>query len=172
MVLQPSTPEEFGRFLAAEAEKRQRGTHATAPAPPASASMPAAQGPAPAAPKQRRSVTLAGDRRGMFHVAARVEDKPVRLMVDTGARLVTLTTGDAARLGIRPKPADYTVETRTANGTGRAARVQLGTIQVGEIVVKDVPALVTPGAHVSLLGMSFLSRIRFIHDRGKLVLEQ
>jgi aspartyl protease family protein len=41
-------------------------------------------------------------------------------------------------------------------------------------VVRDVPALVHPDESlgVNLLGMSFLSRLRWTHERGKLVLEQ
>ena len=41
-------------------------------------------------------------------------------------------------------------------------------------MVRDVQALIVPdGAlKVNLLGMSFLSRVRWTHERGRLVLEQ
>jgi aspartyl protease family protein len=56
----------------------------------------------------------------------------------------------------------------------RAALVQLAMVEIGNIVVRDVSALVhrdeTLG--VNLLGMSFLSRVRWTHERGKLILEQ
>ena len=44
----------------------------------------------------------------------------------------------------------------------RAAMVQLGMVEVGNIVVRDVPALIHPdeALGVNLLGMSFLSRVR------------
>jgi aspartyl protease family protein len=47
-------------------------------------------------------------------------------------------------------------------------------VEVGEITVRDVTALVVPDAalNVNLLGMSFLSRVRWTQDRGQLVLEQ
>ena len=56
----------------------------------------------------------------------------------------------------------------------KAALVQLRTVEVGDIVVRDVPALVHPdkALGVNLLGMSFLSRVRWTHERGKLVIEQ
>jgi aspartyl protease family protein len=56
----------------------------------------------------------------------------------------------------------------------RAALVQLRMVEIGNIVVRDVPALVhaDEALGLNLLGMSFLSRVRFTHDRGKLVLEQ
>jgi aspartyl protease family protein len=56
----------------------------------------------------------------------------------------------------------------------RAALVQLAMVEIGNIVVRDVSALVhrdeTLG--VNLLGMSFLSRVRWTHEQGKLILEQ
>jgi aspartyl protease family protein len=56
----------------------------------------------------------------------------------------------------------------------RAALVQLAMVEIGNIVVRDVSALVhrdeTLG--VNLLGKSFLSRVRWTHERGKLILEQ
>ena len=62
----------------------------------------------------------------------------------------------------------------TANGEGRAARVDLGRVELGDIVVRDVVAIVMPDEMlaVNLLGMSFLSRVRWSHERGNLVLEQ
>jgi aspartyl protease family protein len=40
--------------------------------------------------------------------------------------------------------------------------------------VRDVPALVVPDnvLNVNLLGMTFLSRVRWSHERGRLMLEQ
>jgi aspartyl protease family protein len=62
----------------------------------------------------------------------------------------------------------------TANGMTRAALVQLGMVEIGNIVVRDVPALVhsDEALGVNLLGMSFLSRVRWTHERGKLIIEQ
>ena len=56
----------------------------------------------------------------------------------------------------------------------RAAMVQLGMVEVGDIVVRNVPALVQPdeALSVNLLGMSFLSRVRWSYERGRLVIEQ
>ena len=56
----------------------------------------------------------------------------------------------------------------------RAALVQLATVEIGDITVRNVPALVHPdeALGVNLLGMSFLSRVRWTHERGKLIIEQ
>ena len=41
-------------------------------------------------------------------------------------------------------------------------------------MLRNVPALVQPdeALGVNLLGMSFLSRVRWTHERGRLILEQ
>jgi aspartyl protease family protein len=64
---------------------------------------------------------------------------------------------------------------RTANGTVRGAPTRLDRVEIGDVVVRDVAALVLPDRALSnnLLGMSFLSRLRhFEYSDGKLVLEQ
>jgi aspartyl protease family protein len=57
----------------------------------------------------------------------------------------------------------------------RAAPTQLDTVEVGDLLVRDVAAVVLPDEALSdnLLGLSFLSRLRrFEYSDGKLVLEQ
>jgi aspartyl protease family protein len=120
-----------------------------------------------------RMVVL-GARDGHFAAEGRVDGRPLLFMVDTGASQIALRASDAARLGYRPRPQDYTVRVSTANGEGRAARVELGRVEVGEIMVRDVAALVVSddALGVNLLGMSFLSRVRWHHEQGRLVIEQ
>jgi aspartyl protease family protein len=121
-----------------------------------------------------RTVTLHSDGRGHFQVDARVDGRHIDFMVDTGASMIALRETSAARLGIHPTPRDYTVRTQTANGVGRAARVQLNRVEISGITVRDVEAFVVPdeALAMNLLGMSFLSRVKWTHDRGRLVLEQ
>jgi aspartyl protease family protein len=121
-----------------------------------------------------RTVTLQPDRRGHYQVGANVEGWPVQFIVDTGASAIVLRETEAARLGIHPSMSDYTVRTQTANGIGRAARVRLNRVEVEGITVYDVMAFIVPDDSLSmnLLGMSFLSRVKWTHDRGRLVLEQ
>ena len=121
-----------------------------------------------------RTVTLQGDRRGHFQVDARVDGRLIEFMVDTGASTIALRESSAARLGIFPKPGDYTGRTQTANGIAKVAPVMLGRVEVNGIIVRDVRAYVLPDSSlgVNLLGMSFLSRVKWTHDKGRLVLEQ
>jgi aspartyl protease family protein len=122
-----------------------------------------------------RSMMLESDRQGHFKVAARVNGQQIDFMVDTGASLVTLRESDAAAVGIRPMPADYTAVVSTANGKIKAARAKLDRVEIGDITVFEVPALVLPDEALSnnLLGVSFLSRLRrYEFANGRMVLEQ
>jgi aspartyl protease family protein len=128
----------------------------------------------PTSVSNSRTVTLLPGNDGHFWTDARVDGRRLELVVDTGASQIALRAGAAARLGIHPAPRDYNVKVSTANGITRAALVQLRMVEIGNIVVRDVPALVHPdeALGVNLLGMSFLSRVRWTHERGKLILEQ
>ena len=121
-----------------------------------------------------RSVTLSRGNGGHFWTDARIDGRRLELIIDTGASQIALRAGDAARLGIHPVPRDFTINVSTANGITRAALVQLRMVEVGNIVVRDLPALVhaDESLGVNLLGMSFLSKLRWTHERGKLILEQ
>ncbi len=68
----------------------------------------------------------------------------IDFIVDTGASTIALRETAAAKLGIHPTPRDYTVKMQTANGVGKAARVQLDRIEINGITVRDVAALVIP----------------------------
>lgn len=125
-------------------------------------------------PMPGRSIVLSKGRNGHFKAEARIDGRRIDVLVDTGASHIALRQSDAAKLGIYPRSSDFTVRVSTANGITKAAPVQLRTVEVGDIAVRDVTAIVHPdeGLSVNLLGMSFLSRLRWSHDRGKLVLEQ
>jgi aspartyl protease family protein len=130
--------------------------------------------PQPATSGGSRSTTLVSDRAGHFQVDARIDGRNIQFIVDTGASMVALRESSAARLGFFPKASDYTVRTQTANGVGRAARFRLNRVEVNGITVYDVEAFVVPDEQLStnLLGMTFLSRLKWTHDRGRLLLEQ
>jgi len=122
-----------------------------------------------------RSVTIARDGRGHFQTDGRIDGRRIGFMVDTGASVVALNESAAAQVGIRPLRSDFTATVNTANGTLKAARARLASVEVGGIVVHDVEAMVLPDAALSenLLGLSFLSKLRrYEFAGGKLVMEQ
>ncbi|HEY1736533.1 MAG TPA: TIGR02281 family clan AA aspartic protease [Methylovirgula sp.] len=115
------------------------------------------------------------DASGNYLVDAEIEGHPIRMMVDTGATYVSLTNEDASAIGLRPAPADYRYRTMTANGVGVAAKVQIGTLRLGEMEFYNVEAFVMPQGALgtSLLGMSALSQLAKVEiSGGRLVLRQ
>ena len=144
------------------------------PTPVMIAARPAAPTPQPA-PTDSRSVIVSRDGRGHFQLDARVDGRRLTFMVDTGASVIALTADDAATLGIHPSASEFTALVSTANGTVRAAPVELDRVEIEDITVRNVAAMVLPDGALrdNLLGMSFLSRLhRWEFADGKLVLEQ
>jgi aspartyl protease family protein len=109
----------------------------------------------------RGAVALTADGTGHFSATPSVNGTRVAMLVDTGASVVVLSEEDAGRAGLRPLPADFTARMTTANGTTFGAPVVLREVRLGDIVLRDVKAVVLPRDRLngSLLGMSFLSRL-------------
>ena len=98
---------------------------------------------------------------GQFWTDARVNSGYVRFLVDTGASAVALTLNDAKKAGIRTDDLVYNVPVQTAGGTNYAAMVELKSISIGAITIRNVRALVVPdGLHTSLLGMTYLGQLQ------------
>ena len=122
-----------------------------------------------------RTVTIRRDDHGHFRVPGVIDGRRMGFMVDTGASVVALNEREASRIGIHPAQREYVAQVSTANGTVRAARTRLASIEIGGIVVRNVDALVLPNEALSenLLGMSFLSRLRrWEYSGGRLILEE
>ena len=121
------------------------------------------------------TVELRAGSYGQFRARADINGSDTKVLVDTGASSVALTDEDARDAGIYPDPSDYTVRIQTANGIGKAAPVIIDAITIGDITVHNVRALVNePGTlHVTLLGMTFLNRLRGIDiSSGTMTLKQ
>ena len=119
------------------------------------------------------AVTVRADGRGHFLVEPVIDGRRIRMLVDTGASAVALSHEDAVSAGIRVAPGDFTISVNTANGVTQAAPVRIAEIQIGDITVRGVQAMVAkPGAlNVSLLGMTFLKRLGgFEIAQGRLTL--
>lgn len=125
---------------------------------------------APAGGGQAAALAKAQD--GHFWAESNVNGVRIRFMVDTGASIVALTPDDALRAGVALDKLAYTVDVRTANGVIQAAYVTLESVQIAQIRLEDVQAVVVPqGLETSLLGMSFLGRLqRFEASQNTLIL--
>jgi aspartyl protease family protein len=117
------------------------------------------------------TIVYTANERGHVVLDAAVNGAPVRMLVDTGATLVALTPADARAAGINPANLAYSGRVQTANGTVGMALVSLREIRIGQLSIYDVPAGVLEHLNISLLGMSFLSRLQSYEMRdGKLTI--
>lgn len=134
-----------------------------------------------AAPAVRQASASGGEVRihagegGHFFSDVEVNGRLISAVVDTGATGVALSYEDARTIGIRLDEADFTMESKTANGSAKIAPITLDRVQIGDIEVRDVQAFVAERGKLfqTLLGMSFLRRLSHIDIRGQeLVLVQ
>lgn len=124
---------------------------------------------------QTGTVSIAAGAYGHFLTQAQIDGRSIDVMVDTGASLVALTYEDAKSVGLFIKPSDFTSVAQTANGTTRVAPVTISRISIGDITVRNVPAVVSArgASERTLLGMSFLKRLTRVEMRaGMLVLQE
>src|SRR5436305_8178422 len=114
------------------------------------------------------TVEIARGNRGEFQIVAEANGARGSTVHDTGARPVGLTQEAAKAAGLPLEFLNYSMPVETANGRTRAAPVTLERIKVGGIEERAVPALIAqPGQlRLSLLGMSFLNRLKSSEVRG------
>lgn len=118
---------------------------------------------------------IRSDRQGHFVTDIEVQGKRVKAMVDTGATVVALRYEDAERMGLIRSGEKFDRRVSTANGVARAMAVRLNRVDVENVTLYDVEALVLDRGKlaVNLLGMSFLRRLsRFEVRPDHIVLER
>lgn len=112
---------------------------------------------------------------GAFEAEGTINGAPTRFLLDTGATSIVLTDTMAATLGIRVSDRDFTARALTASGIVNFARVNIDSIQIGDVTVRNVPAAVQRGGHlgVVILGMRYLALLKRVElQRSMLILEQ
>jgi aspartyl protease family protein len=114
------------------------------------------------------TVEISRGNRGEFQIYAEINGARIPTVYDTGASAVVLTQEAAKAAGLPLDFLNYSVQVETANGRARAAPVTIDRVKVGGIEERQVPALIAqPGQlRVSLLGMSFLNRLKSSEVRG------
>lgn len=104
------------------------------------------------------TVRIPMDEDGHFWVDAKINGATVRMMVDSGATVTTLSRTSAAKAGITPL-GGFPVLVSTANGTVEAERARAQTFAIANIEMRDMPVHLTPNDDVDLIGMNFLSKL-------------
>ncbi len=105
------------------------------------------------------SITKSAD--GQFWAQSQVNGAYVKFLVDTGASTVALTLEDARKAGLSLNSLNFSHQVNTAGGTIPAAYVELKSVSVGTITLRNVKAvIIKDGLHTSLLGMSYLGQLQ------------
>lgn len=112
-------------------------------------------------------VVLEQNRAGHYVATGAINNHRALFLLDTGATQVAIPQNLATEMGL---PRGAQVMVNTANGRATAYRTQLDTLQLGDIVLRDVPATIVPGmsGEQILLGMSALKQVEF-SQRGNML---
>ncbi|KAF2392436.1 MULTISPECIES: retropepsin-like aspartic protease family protein [Pseudomonas] len=116
-------------------------------------------------------VKLVGNTQGHFVASGQINGQPVNFMLDTGATDVAIPAEMAERLKLEQ---GFGVTLSTANGRTEGYRTRVDRLQLGDIVLRDVRAIVVPGldGNQVLLGMSALNKLEFTQRGGTMLLRQ
>jgi len=117
------------------------------------------------------SIPLEIERNGSLYVTASVNNQPIRMIVDSGATLVTLTAEAAKELKVEIPTDAPLLRLVMANGDEISAkRVELDSVRVGQFEAKNVScAVLEPIATRAdpMLGMSYLGEFKFEIDAAQ-----
>lgn len=131
--------------------------------------LPVNLGGAPS-PGTGSTIVLSVGSGGHYRGSASINGRPVRFMVDTGASAVALSQSLADQIGLRYRDAPR-AWARTANGPVAVHLVRLQQVRIGEVLVREVEAVVVPAPMDEvLLGNSFLARFDLRRDASTLTL--
>ena len=118
-----------------------------------------------------RQILLPMGAGGHYTTIGMINGQVTSFLVDTGATSVSISQIEAEKLGLRYLYGKRIV-TQTANGIVPAYMIELTSIRIGQVEVRDVEAIVIPGqlSHV-LLGNSFLNRFQMRRENDVMTLE-
>ena len=118
-----------------------------------------------------REVVLERNRQGHYIANGQLNEIPVTFLLDTGATEVAVPSGVADKAGLIRGLAQ---QASTANGVVTVFSTEIDELGIGNIVLYDIDASVTPSmlGNTILLGMSALRQIEFTQRGSNLTLSQ
>jgi clan AA aspartic protease (TIGR02281 family) len=102
---------------------------------------------------------------GHIVLTAKVNGAPVNFLVDTGATLVSLSPKDASAAGLKRDALTFNQTVHTSNGPAKAAFSQVKEIRIEQFGIDNVQVAVIDSLKQSVLGMSFLRRLKAFEMR-------
>lgn len=111
-------------------------------------------------PQELNRLVYRADALGHILLTARVNGAPVKFLVDTGATLVSLTPEDAEAAGLKRTDLSFDQTVYTGNGPVHAAVMQLRELRIDDLEIDNVQVAVIDSLKQSVLGMSFLRRLK------------
>ena len=112
-------------------------------------------------------ITITRSRDGHYWVNGKINGQSVRMVLDTGATNISISTKEADRLGLRYKNGKLH-RYQTANGTVSGYQITLNSVSIQGLEENNIEASVIPSDHPILLGMSFLKRVN-MREKGNLL---
>ncbi len=121
-------------------------------------------------PGELSPVVLKRNRAGQYMVPVLINGRQLAGLVDTGANSMALSARLAERLGLAFGPR---MLAETAGGTVEGFSTALDSVQVGNIRIRDIRAVVMPGMSDDfvLIGMNFLRHVDWEKRGDTLVLQ-
>lgn len=105
---------------------------------------------------------------GHFWISATVNGVKRDFLVDTGATLTAISPATAQEAGLKANPLNRSVLMRTANGTVDAQLAVIDELRMGNVVAREIDAVVAPGlGDANVIGMNLLSRLASWRVEGK-----
>ncbi|WP_237449539.1 retropepsin-like aspartic protease family protein [Novosphingobium silvae] len=107
-------------------------------------------------------------RDGHFWITASVNGVERQFLVDTGATLTAISPATATAAELKTNTLNRSVLMKTANGTVKAQLATIDELRIGNIVARELDAVVAPGiGETNVIGMNLLSRLASWRVEGR-----
>lgn len=105
---------------------------------------------------------------GHFMANVTINGVKRRMLIDSGATVTALSTRTASEARLEPDAGLLPVVLQTANGATQAQTTTIDEMRLGNIVARDLKAVVSPAlGNMDLLGMNFLSKLKSWRVEGR-----
>lgn len=121
----------------------------------------------------KNKLRVYADSMGMFLIDGKINGKPTRFLIDTGATTIAMSSREADKLGLAYETGAKSM-VRTASEVVPVWNIRLDRVTVGKITVPQVDAAVLEGDNPQnvLLGMSFLQHLKLQRNGAAMIIEQ